>query len=86
MVTCVLYGVQSRLGISCSLEVIDSLDAAFWIHPVGITVWGETDQMTVLSGEEGGKFTGKRYRYLECCHPIHERHPGVSSWSQYMCC
>jgi len=51
MVTSVLYRVQSRLGISCSLEVIDSLAATFWNHPVGITVWVETDQRKVRQRE-----------------------------------
>ena len=86
MVTGVFYRVQFRLGISSSFEVLDGLGTTFRIHPVGITVWGEADQIKALSGEEGRKLTGKCYGYLERCNSIHERHPGVSSWSQYMCC
>jgi len=53
VVTCVHYRVQSRLGISCSLEVVNGLGVSFWIDPVGITVWGETDQRMVRQRREG---------------------------------
>jgi len=42
--------------------------------------------MRAMSGGGGRKLTGKCYGYLERRHSVHERHPGVSSWSQYMCC
>ena len=45
MVTGMFHGVQSRLVISSGSKVLDSLGSTFWIHPIGIAICKETDQI-----------------------------------------